>query len=82
MILKSRYPLLCPESESSGDEEIENGSLKAQADGDEEERSPSLLSCAEPESSGDDARAILSKHCHMARKRSRGGLSILKKISG
>ena len=36
--MKSRYPLLCPESELSGGEEIESGSLKALADGEKEER--------------------------------------------
>ena len=55
MILKSSYPLPCAEFKSSGDDEIERGcnSLEVLADGQEEERSPSLLPCAEPESSGD-----------------------------
>ena len=52
MILKGCYPLSCAEPESSGDDEIESDSLKALVDGHgrEEKRSPSLLSCAEPES--------------------------------
>ena len=54
MILKTRYPLPCTGSESSGDDQIESGSFKALADGQEEERSSSLLPCAEPESSGYD----------------------------
>ena len=54
MISKTRYPLPCAESESSGDDHIESYSLKALVDGQEEERSPSPLLCAEPESLRDD----------------------------
>ena len=54
MILKTRYPLSCAESESSEDYHTENKFLEEQADGQEEERSPSPLPWAEPESSGDD----------------------------
>ena len=54
IILKSRYPLPCAESESSGDGEVESNFLKALADGQEEERNLSLLPCAESGSSGAD----------------------------
>ena len=54
MILKTRYPLPCAELESLGDDQVETHSLKALADGQEEEQSPLPLPCAEPASSGDD----------------------------
>ena len=52
IILKTRYPLRCAESESSGDEQIERDSLEALTDGQEEEQSPSPLPCADSESWG------------------------------
>ena len=46
MILKTRHPLPCTESEPSGDDQIESDSLAALTDGEEEEQSPSPLPCA------------------------------------